>query len=67
MVSNLGAEHGLGDARRLQPSDPDSSEDQRQLYAITKGHGNRDVTVTDSASLDGIPLSITASARLYVT
>ena len=37
------------------------------LYVITKGHGNRDVTVTYSASLDGIPLSITASARLYVT
>jgi hypothetical protein len=34
---------------------------------VTKGHGNREVIVMYGASLDGIPLTITASARLYVT
>jgi len=37
------------------------------LNVVTRGHGKRDVTVTYTASLNGIPLSITASARLYVT
>ncbi len=33
----------------------------------TKGHGNRLVTVTYQAQLDGLPLSISASAPLHVT
>jgi hypothetical protein len=37
------------------------------LIVKTPGHGKRDVTVTYGASLDGLPLSISASASLYVT
>jgi hypothetical protein len=37
------------------------------LNVVTRGHGNRYVTVTYSASLDGVPLSISASAAIYVT
>ncbi len=37
------------------------------LTVETRGHGNRIVTVTYTAQLDGIPLSISASAPLHVT
>jgi hypothetical protein len=33
----------------------------------TRGHGKRVVTVSYTASLDGVPLSITASRTIYVT
>jgi hypothetical protein len=37
------------------------------LTVKTRGHGNRVVTVTFTALLEGLPLSISASAPLYVT